>query len=85
MSNFLFKSQFHQFFCGWRHILKTLPEGHDCKSKAFKVLHHLYSTPAVKGYFTDVIFCTEFLDKSFDESVMYDISLGGFEEALLLP
>ena len=76
MGQFLFKRQFHQLF-GWRrHILESLSEGNDGKAYAFKILNHLYSAPAVKGDFLNVVFLTKLLDEFLDVSVMNDISLG---------
>ena len=54
VGNALLQHQFHQFLGGWGHILEPLPKRNDCETHALKVLHHLHSTPAVKGDFTDI-------------------------------
>ena len=85
MGDALFKCQLHQFLCWGTHVLKPLSERHDCETHAFKVLHHLYSTPTVKGNLTDVETFTEPFDKSLNVSVMDNITLGSFQISLLLP
>ena len=55
VGDFLFQGQLHQFFGRRRHILEALTERHHRKTHALQVLHHLYSAPAIKGNFSDVV------------------------------
>ena len=85
VGNALFQHQFHQFLGGWGHILEPLSKRNDCETHALKVLHHLHSTPAVKGDFTDIKTLIQAFDELLDVAVVNDIALGGLQKALPLP
>ncbi len=74
MGDFLFQHQFHQFFCGRRHILEALSERNNCEAHAFQVLNHLHSTPTVKGDLPNIETITQALDELLDVAVVNDIN-----------
>ena len=81
----LFKSEFHEFFGRWGHVLKALTERNYGKTHTLKVLDHLHSTPAVKGDFPDVVSGTQVLDKLLDVSVMHYVTFSSFQKSLFMP
>ena len=85
VSNALLQHQLHQFFGRWRHILEALPERNDRKAHALKVLHHLHSTPAVKGDLPNIETLTQALDELFDIAIVNDIAFRGLEVSLPFP
>ena len=85
VGNALFQHQFHQFFGGRGHILEPLSERNDCEAHALKVLHHLHSTPTVKGDLPNIETLTQAFDELLNVAVVNDITLGGLQKALPLP
>ena len=85
VGNALLQHQLHQLLGGRRHILKALSERNDREAHALKVLHHLHSTPAVKGNLPDIETLTQALDKLLDVAIVNNIALGGLQKALPFP
>ena len=85
VGNVLLQYQLHQFLGRRGHILEPLSEGNDREAHALKVLHHLHSTPAVKGDLPNIKTLTKAFDELLNIAVVNDISLGGLQKALPFP
>ena len=85
VGDFLLQHKFHQLLGGWGHIFEALPEGNDRKTHTLKVLHHLNSTPTVKGDLPDIEAFPQAFDELLDIAVVNDIAFGGLEVSLPLP
>ena len=85
VGNALFQHQFHQLLGGRRHIFESLSERNDRITHALKVLHHLHSTPTVKGDLPDVEAFAQAFDEFLNVAVVDYIALGGLEVSLTLP
>src|SRR5699024_4522074 len=79
------QGQLHELLGGRAHILEALTEGHHSEAHALQVLHHLHSSPAVKGNLTDVEPFSQPLDEFFDITVVDDVALRSLEISLPFP
>jgi len=85
MRESLLECEFHEFLCWRRHILESLAERHNRKAHTLEVLHHLYSSPAVEGYLSDIVLLTKLFYELLNVAVVDYVAFCCFKISLSMP